>query len=296
MGEKKSVLWLSELSLLAVAIIWGWGFMATRIAVDDKLSASFIMMGRFAIAALLFGGVFFRHIKNNMNWRLVRCGALMGVFLFAAFMLQTLAMERTTPSNAAFLTATNVVIVPFLWWGIAKKRPPARMMAACAICLVGIGLLSVQIGDTLTVSPGDLLSLACAFLFAGHIVLTGLFTARMDAKSLVFVQFTTSAALAFLSFLLLDGNFAAFAPSKGLLAVGYLGVFSTCLCYFMQTTAQQHVPASRAALLLCTESLFGTLFSIMMGYDRLSINILLGGAIIMGSVLLAELTPAGKQK
>jgi drug/metabolite transporter (DMT)-like permease len=279
---------LAQLGLLLVAIIWGWGFMATRIAVDENLSASFIMMGRFTIAAAVFGAAFWKHIRSTITLRMVQGGVLVGVFLFLGFMVQTLAMERTTPSNAAFLTATNVVMVPFLWWAAVHRRPPARMVAACVACLIGIGILSFRPGDGFAVFGGDLLALACAFFFACQIVLTGILAARMDARVLVFLQFATAAVLSALFFFLLDGDPAAFRPGKGLAAVGYLGVFSTCLCYFLQTVGQQYVPASKAALILCMESLFGSVFSVIMGYDQLTASMAAGGLVIMGSVLLSE--------
>ncbi|MCI8443360.1 MAG: DMT family transporter [Provencibacterium sp.] len=296
MEKEQKIRLLSQLGLLLVAIIWGWGFMATRLAVDDGLSASFIMMGRFIIAAAVFGIAFGKQIRAAITLEMVRGGVLVGVFLFLGFMVQTLAMERTTPSNAAFLTATNVVMVPFLWWAAAHRRPPVKMVAACVVCLVGIGLLSFQPGEGLSLHGGDLLALLCAFFFACQIVLTGILAARMDAKVLVFLQFVTAAVLSAIAFFILDGSLSSFRPSMGLAAVGYLGVFSTCLCYLLQTLGQQHVPASKAALILCMESLFGSLFSVMMGYDRLTGSLVAGGLVIMGSVVLSEANLPLKRK
>ena len=50
-------------------------------------------------------------------------GMLLGVFDFSAFWAQTVGLENTTPGINAFLTATYCVIVPFLWWVVARKRP-----------------------------------------------------------------------------------------------------------------------------------------------------------------------------
>ena len=38
----------------------------------------------------------------------------MGIALFAAFALQIIGLQYTTPSKNAFLTALNVVMVPFI--------------------------------------------------------------------------------------------------------------------------------------------------------------------------------------
>lgn len=296
MEKEKKIRLLAQLGLLLVAVIWGWGFMATRLAVDDHLSASFIMMGRFLIAAAVFGAAFWKHIQATITWRMVRGGVLVGIFLFLGFMVQTLAMERTTPSNAAFLTATNVVMVPLLWWAAVRRRPPVKMFAACAACLIGIGILSFSPGEGFSIHGGDLLALLCALFFACQIVLTGILAARMDARVLVFLQFLTAAVLSTAAFFMLDGSLVSFYPSKGLAAVGYLGVFSTCLCYLLQTLGQQYVPASKAALILCMESLFGSVFSVMMGYDQLTGSLVAGGLVIMCAVILSEANFPAKRR
>lgn len=287
--QKKKIL-LYEAALLLVGVIWGGGFIATRIAVDEQLSASLILAGRFIIAALVFGCAFWKTIRENIDLRTAVGGGVVGAFLFLGFTTQTLSMAGTTPSNAGFLTATNVVMVPFLWWIAARKRPPARIIAACALCLCGIAALSLKF-DGFSFTTGDLLALICAFFFACHIVFTGLFSVRMDAKVLVFTQFAAAAVLSLLSFLIFDRNFAPLLRPNGFLSVAYLGVFSTCLCFFLQAVAQVHVSASKAALFLCTESLFCSVFSVLWGFEPLTVAMAVGGAMILGSVVLAEYTP-----
>lgn len=292
-GHMRTLLY--EGALLLVGIIWGWGFIATRVAVDESLSASFILMGRFLIAAVVFGLAFLRHLRRTLTRNSVYAGIILGALLFCGFITQTIAMEHATPSNVGFLTSTNVVMVPLLWWLFAHKRPSLRVGAACILGLCGIAALSYQWGTAFTFGWGDLLSLICAMFFAAHIALTGLFSVRHDSKVLVFVQFASAAVLSAAFFLIFDRDLSPLSSLPGLAAVGYLGVFSTCLCFFLQTTAQVHVPASSAALLLCTESLFCTIFSVLVGYEPVTVNMLLGGTIITASVVLCE-WPADRKK
>lgn len=295
MEQQKKKLFLYEAALLLVGIIWGGGFIATRIAVDVQLSAPLILAGRFLIAAIVFGCAFWKKVREKLDLRAAVYGMVVGVFLFLGFATQTIAMAGTTPSNAGFLTATNVVMVPFLWWIVAKKRPPMRIVAACVLCLCGIGVLSIKL-DGFSFTPGDTMALICAFFFACHIVFTGLFSVRVDASVLVFTQFITAALLSLVFFLLFDRNYQPLLTPHGFLSVAYLGVFSTCLCFFLQAIAQVHVPASKAALFLCTESLFCSIFSVLCGYELLTVSMAAGGAMILGSVMLAEYNPSGKRK
>ena len=292
--EKKRAEVMGSLSLLVVAIIWGSGFIASQMALDAQMSSAFIMFVRFAIAALIVGIVFHKDLKKNMKKEHIKGGLLIGTFLFLAFYVQTVALQYTTPSNNAFITAANVVIVPFLWWAISKKKPGAKFIVSSFLCLLGIGILSINFSEGFAFKIGDLMTLGCAFLFACQIVTTGILALKMDAKVIVFLQFAVAAVWGFFAFLLTDGDFSSFLSSEGMGAVIYLGVFRT---YFLQTTAQQHVHSAKAAIILSTESLFGTIFSVLLGYDPLSPQMVVGGIIILISITMTEIKlPFGKKE
>lgn len=288
-GKKETkIASLSNVALFVVAIIWGSGFIGTQLALDAHLSSAAIMFGRFAIAALIIGIMFFKHLRNNLKLKHWKGGVLIGVFLFLAFYVQTIGLQYTTPSNNAFITAANVVIVPFLWWGISKKRPPLKIFISSFFCLAGIGILSINFSNGFSLGIGDLLTFVSAFLFACQIVVTGILAEKMDTKIIIFLQFFVATVLAFIVFMLTDRDFTAFMSPSGMGAVAYLGIFSTCVCYFLQTTAQKHVASSKAAIILATESLFGTFFSVLFGYDKLSSNMIIGGIIILVSIVMTE--------
>ena len=113
--EKKRVEVMGSLSLLLVAVIWGTGFIASQMALDANLSSAFIMFVRFAIAALIVGLVFHRDLKQQLKKEHWKGGFLIGTFLFFAFYVQTVALQYTTPSNNAFITAANVVMLVVLY-------------------------------------------------------------------------------------------------------------------------------------------------------------------------------------
>jgi len=46
----------------------------------------------------------------------------MGIFLSAGYVFQTFGLQGTTAGNSAFLTGTNVVMVPFFYWNGIKKK------------------------------------------------------------------------------------------------------------------------------------------------------------------------------
>jgi drug/metabolite transporter (DMT)-like permease len=278
----------AEAALLLVALIWGSGFIATEYALRAGFPTPLIMTARFWIAALVMLPFYWRKLRTAPR-RAVLVGAGAGVLLCGAFFAQTYGQSGTSVSNSAFLTATNVVMVPFLMRLFARTRLPLKMYVLAAGTLAGIGVLTLRLDGGLAIARSDWIVLLCAFLFALHIVYLGTAARGLDAGLLTLLQMLVSALLSTVVLLCVgaDAPRAAYGL-PGLLSVLYLAVFSTCLCFFLQTAAQQWMSAAKAAILLSTEGLCGSAFSIVLGLEPCTWNKVAGGLMIVACVVLTE--------
>lgn len=275
-----------NLLLLAVAIIWGTGFVATQYAIDAGMSASLILALRFSVASIILMLVCNKKLLK-IEIETLKIGGIAGVLLFMAFYTQTVGQGLSTVSTSAFLTSTNVIMVPFIVWGITKKSPSYKIYLLALMTMVGVGVLTLSDGFSFKV--GDLLVLLCAFLFATHIAFLGVKGRGHNVERLTFVQITVSAILSIIMFVISDLNTATIESfNSGFLATFYLGAFSTCFCYYGQTKGQQHVKPSKSAIIMSTEGLFGTIFSVILGFEVLRVNMVVGGIIILTAVILSE--------
>lgn len=292
MGKKQNKMTSrkADILCLTVACIWGSGFIASQLAIDANMSASLIMAMRFILAAAVMLVVCIPKLKT-IRIQDVKLGMLAGLFLYGAFYTQIVGQQNTTVSHCAFLTATNVVMVPFITWAISHRRPPVKAFVLTASTLLGIGVLSIAPGSfPLSFHFGDAMSLVCALLFALHITALGGADQESNVLHINLIQLSTAAVISLAVFLLTDIDALQQAElNRGLPAVAYLGLFSTCLCYFLQTLAQKHTTPAKAGVLLSTEGLFGSVFSVALGMEALTVNLVAGGLIILASVTLMEL-------
>ena len=281
---------LPSLLLLSVAFIWGGGFIYTNIAVQCGISPALLLTLRFfipaAIMAILFGKEL--SISSREDFKI---GLMAGAILFAAFFCQTYGIKFTTPANNAFLTSTNVIMVPFLCFFLFKQKPGLRATVCAFVCFIGAAVLSWSPGVGVTFNLGDWLTLLCAFLFACHYAYLGSSAPKIrSAAVLSFFQLAVVSALAFVVFLLFERPlFSAAALKSGTWAVLYLALFSTGYCYFVQSWAQRRFSASGTAIILSAEGLFGSLLSVLWGFDQPTLTLLVGGGIILISVILVQL-------
>lgn len=270
--------------LVIVTIIWGGGFVASDIALNE-LSPFEIMSYRFLIASIIMGVFAWRNLKTICKDEIIY-GSILGIALFSGFSLQIIGLKYTTPSNNAFLTATNVVMVPFIAYFIGRKKLNKADIIGSFTALIGVGVLSLQ--NNFSIGSGDLFTLFCALGFAFQIYLTGIFGKKIRPSILNFLQMFTAFCLSIIG-LLFSGSINLSLSKQGISAIIYLGVVSTALCYFLQTAAQKHVDETKSAIILSMEAVFGTLFSIILLGEKPNLKMVIGGIMILSAVLISEL-------
>ncbi|MDU2198168.1 MAG: DMT family transporter, partial [Peptostreptococcaceae bacterium] len=136
--------YLPEIGLVITAIIWGTGFIGTQLALDGGFTPIQILTIRFFIAALLLNIIFFKQVKKYIDNKSIKAGITLGIFLFIAFELQTVGLVYTTPSKNAFITAANVVIVPFIGYLIYRRKIDKWGLISSIVAIIGIGILSLE--------------------------------------------------------------------------------------------------------------------------------------------------------
>lgn len=275
---------LGIIGLVIVTIIWGGGFVASDIALNE-LSPFEIMSYRFLIASIIMGVFAWRNLKTIRKDEIIY-GSILGIALFSGFALQIIGLKYTTPSNNAFLTATNVVMVPFIAYFIGRKKLNKADTIGSFTALIGIGVLSLQ--SNFSIGAGDLFTLFCALGFAFQIYLTGIFGKKIRPSILNFLQMFTAFCLSIIG-LLFSGSINLSLSKQGFSAIIYLGIVSTALCYFLQTAAQKHVDETKSAIILSMEAVFGTLFSIILLGEKPNLKMVIGGIMILSAVLISEL-------
>ena len=280
---------LSIAGLILVTAIWGGGFVASDIALDS-LTPMQIMTIRFFLATVLLGLVSIRDLHLITGGELV-AGSLMGVALFVGFALQIVGLQYTTPSKNAFLTSLNVVMVPFIAFIVLRKHIPWRVVVGAFLSVLGVGVLSLN--DGFALGPGDALSILCAVGFAFQIFLTGIFVKRYRASTLNFLQMAVAFVLSLFG-LLFSGQAKLAASVQGWWSVLYLGLISTSLCYLIQTLCQRYVEETKAAIILSMEAVFGTVFSIILLHEHVTLKMIAGSMIILAAVIITNLADSDK--
>ncbi|MDT8897396.1 DMT family transporter [Thermanaerothrix sp. 4228-RoL] len=274
----------SDLILLLVAVIWGSGFVAQKIAAAEV--DNFVFNGlRFTIGGLLLILGLRLHLPSKAReWKWIFLG---GTLLFGGSTLQQIGITSTTAANAGFITGLYVVIIPLLLFLFGRQRPGWYVWLAAGMAVLGTLLLSSG-SLQVRLNPGDTIILGGAFIWALHVITVGQAAQRMNA----FIFAAGQALVCGLLNLAIVGNLLpqklhAISPAT-LTATIYSAVFIVGLAFTLQVIGQRHAPPADAAILFSSEAVFAALFGALLLGEKLQPTQWLGALLIFVAMLLSQ--------
>lgn len=274
-----------SLLLLFTAMIWGFGFIVVKNSLD-YIPTSYLLAFRFSIGFLGMILVF-PYILKDLSRAYLKQGMVLGGFLFLAFTFQIEAVNYTTVGKNAFLTAAYVVFVPLFHWLIHHKKPSLQIILATLLCFTGIGILSID--SSSGINLGDCLTIVCACFYALHIVFSDQYFETGSSPVLLNVlQLGFAAVYAWIVSLLTNQFPKEVFHQNVLVGIFYLGICCTMLAFLFQAIGQKHTSPATASIILCTESVFGVIFSTIFLHEKMNFRMLLGCTTIFIALILTQ--------
>ncbi|HEY8816525.1 MAG TPA: DMT family transporter [Candidatus Dormibacteraeota bacterium] len=266
------------LFFVGVTAVWGWTFVVVKNAIAEYPTLPFLQL-RFILAFLVMA-VLVRRLPTR---RELLVGLVAGTVLAGGYLTQTVGLSLISPGNAGLITGLLVLFTPLLdrVFGVPLRR---RTIIAVIVSVVGIGMLT---GGPSGFGLGDMLVVACAVLFALHIVLLSRWSPGLRAAPLAMVQMG-ACALIFSA----GGTWTLRMPSTDVwVAIVITGVFASALAFYIQTWAQAHIDASRTALIIAMEPAWAVAAAVVLAGQRFGFLQAAGAGLVLAAIVGHELAP-----
>ena len=281
----------ADLALCFCSLIWGSTFVVVKDALAD-VSVVVYLTVRFGLAAFVMAFLYWRSLRR-MSSVTVWAGVQIGIFMLGGYLFQTEGLKFTSPSKAAFITGSSVVLVPILLAIFGRHIINRWSWAGAFSAFAGLYFLTIPREGLGGLNRGDPLVFVCAVMFALHIIFVGRYTGRYSVGALSFLQVATTAAFStsMVPLLALGGWEAPRIEwtENLIFAVSITAIGSTVIGFSFQVWAQQYTSATHTAILLSLEPVFAVLTSWFVAGERLSGRALFGGALILLGIVLVEL-------
>jgi drug/metabolite transporter (DMT)-like permease len=284
----------ANLLLLAVAVIWGSAFVAQAEGMAGVGPLTFTGI-RFLLGTAIVLPLAWREwqLLAARGARLVPADALgisaLGLLLMLGAALQQIGIASTTVTNAGFLTALYVPLVPLLAWLILRTRPHWSVWPTSLGCLGGTWLLSGA--EALDPLVGDAWVIASSVFWALHLLFVGRIADRIAAPFLVACgQFLVCGLISLLCAGLSEVITLA-GIRQALLPIVYAGAVSVAIGFTAQVVGQRYAQPADAAIILSAETVFAALFGFLLMGDRLNASGVAGCALILVCIIVVQVAP-----
>lgn len=277
---------LADIGLLLLAIIWGAGFVAGKIALQS-ITPFYLNTYRY-LGASIFLLLFSHSQLKYTNRQTLKYSVLIGFCMFIGNTVQTIGLQYTTPAMQSFIVSSYTVIVPFISWILLKEKPSRQTVFAAILAMLGIGILTLN--RNLSMGFGDLLTLIFAFTFSLQIVFTGVLTKKLNVMLYTLFSLSTAGLLSFFFALIFEEPILLSSIShRSFLGLFYLAILNTAIAFFIQNVTQRYAPATHAALLMSLETVFGTIFAILLIGEVFPLQKIIGCIIMFIAIIVSKL-------
>lgn len=285
------------MTLTLVCMIWGSTFVLNKHALAHVGVFAFLAL-RFGLAWLVVAGtlVFRQLLRGNKvlpSMTTIRVGFGLGVLVWLTYALQTLGLRTLSPSLSGFVTGSSVVMVPF-FARVLGTPMSRRALGAVMVALAGLALLSWPFGSGSTL--GELETLGCAVAIAWQIVLTERYVHDVEVGWVVACQLFVVAVGSLMVSVIGDTrppsvsySWTAMTSSAVLWAVVVGGIGATAFAYLAQTHYQRVLPSVEIGVIFNLEPVFAVIFAQMIAPSPIGGGVLLGGALILCSMMIASI-------
>lgn len=281
--------------LFVTAIIWGISFVSQSVGMDYIEPNTFMgirtTMGGLVLLPFIF---IIDNIKKKQGTyqktdikKLIKYGAICGIFLCIASTLQTYGFKyNTTTAKSGFLTALYIIFVAILGLFYGKKLD-VKMALGILTAVVGMYFLCL-FGMDISFNIGDLLTIICAVFFAGQILFIDKFVKEVDGVKLSCTQFLIAGAINLLLMLIIEKpEMASIISCKT--ALLYSGIMSCGVAYTLQVVGQKYAEPTSASIIMSFESVFAALSGWVILSEAMDKWQILGCALMFLAIVLVQL-------
>lgn len=276
----------ADLMLLVVTLAWGISYYLIDVSLEELTPFNLNAL-RFLMAFVIAGAATFPRLRT-VNKATLRAAAILGFILMFVYIGATYGVKYTSLSNAGFLCALTVVIVPIFGYFFKGQRPGNKLIIVVLMALAGIALLTLN--DQLQPALGDILCIFCAVFYAMHLLYmeTAVQKKEIDAYQLGVFQLFFCGIYQLIVSVAIERPVLPETP-RVWMAVIFLSIFCTGLSFIVQALAQQYTSATHVGVIFSLEPLFAGIVAFLLAGEVLSERGYLGAALLLASIFLMEI-------
>ena len=297
MNNKKVI---SFIALIIIVILWGIVPVIGKYLMGNNFYSPALLIatrGLIATLAMLIYILITKQYKSLNKSYLICIPA--GIILASAYLFQFIGLETTSTSKNTFLESFSVIATPLTLLIMIKKRPSIASIISCILCLIGAFILCGDGWDFSNLfkapSIGDIFSAIGGALFGVNIAFTTVFAKNKNPFIYVGIQMGILTIVSFVYSFIFERPLLFSWDITNILIVLFLAIFCTAFCWIVRAYAVRNISATTIAVMNPMSAVIATSIALALGQESFNFNLLVGGLIIIASILISSISQARKE-
>ncbi len=280
------------LAVLAVALVCvSFGSILVRLAAAPALAVALWRM-TLASAVMLPAALIGGQRSGTPRGRALVLAASAGVLLALHFAAWISSLDYTTVAISVLLVTTAPVWVAVIGWAVMGQRPTRRVWSAIGLAVSGGAVIATGGGGDPGAVFGYVLALIGAVAMAGYLLLAREAQRVLLYRPYVAVAFGTAAAVLWIAVLVSGTAWHGFGGRTwGVLAA--LALVSQIMGHGGYNWSLRHLQPAFVSITLTGEPVLATLLAWWLLGEPVTARIALGGALVLGGIVVAARAPRG---
>ncbi len=280
-----------------VSIMWGLSFIASKFAMQQGFGEFTLAFVRYAMVCLIMPPLLFRRdhgvkLPAKRDFIPILLSGTAGITLY--FVCEYMGVMRTTVANASLVLAA-IPVLAILYGALRGRKYRAACWAGVAVSIAGVflvvyfGARTEGGGVNTTVLLGNLLLLGACVCWVVYIEISNKLLRTYDSMTLTVWQ-GIAGLVTLLPLALYEGAAGKWRPVPigGWLAVAFLAVICSALCFFWYAQAIRALSTLQVAVFINLNPIVAVAGGALFLHEGFDIRQMIGGVLIVTSILLVN--------
>jgi drug/metabolite transporter (DMT)-like permease len=285
---------------LLAYFLWGMTFPFSKLVIPPVMSITFVairtLLGFIILFSIILINKEFKEWVSTLKkhfWALVILGA---AFYTLSYVVQFYAIQFTTAINQSIISQTATLWVVLINFLVFKQKPAKKFIFAFLFGIAGVILILISSNFDFSTNTlkGDFLSLITFLLWGSYIAFSKPLSMKIKATHMVSIMFLVGLVI-LIPLSIAEGGVYQLQQLNGFQwgILVYLGVFCTGFTYLLQNFAlsNKDVPSEHISYLMILLPVVSVIFSLIFLEEVLTWSILVGGLLIIFSVIIVNQKP-----
>jgi RarD protein len=241
----------------------------------------------------LFLLLIFFMMKKKISWKIVKSNALFlilsGIALGGNWIFLYQSYDHTTIANATlgyyFAPVFVMILSPF----VLREKLSIKKMVCIGVAIIGMLMI---VGEGVSSSSSeDILGLSFGLIaaaFYAALLLLNKFIKDMGKLEMTIIQLGTTTLL-LIPYVFMTSGFGIFEVSGSSIPfILILGIINTGIGFWLFFSGMEKLKGQSIAMLSYVDPFVAILISAMILHEQLTIDQMLGGALLLGSTIVSE--------